>query len=169
MYYVIVETPKDGLEESEVARFDSFDEALNEFSNYTKRADEEAQKESEYRNDPYWHTYSLDEIEVDEDGEAEYTDRIYNFRSKTYRRGVETVTTKQEFLEKFNYDVIIKTSKKKLKEAGWEPYDDEYEKCIGEWVTLIPDGHKDTYRVRIFGDPDDWWSEIYDELRFLES
>ena len=89
MYYVIVEAPKGGLEESEVARFDSFDEALNEFQNYTKRADEEAQKESEHRNDPYWHTYSLDEIEVDEDGEAEYIKIIDNFRSMTYQRGVE--------------------------------------------------------------------------------
>lgn len=91
MYYVIVETNKDDEVELERARFDSFDEALNEFSNYTKRADEEARKESEKRDDPYWHTYSLDEVEIgeDEDGEAEFVDRIGNFRSKTYQRGVE--------------------------------------------------------------------------------
>lgn len=90
-YYVIVETHKDDEVEFERARFNSFEEALNEFQNYTKRADKEAQEASEGCMTPYWHTYSLDEVEIgeDEDGEAEFVDRIGNFKSKTYSRGVE--------------------------------------------------------------------------------
>lgn len=171
-YYVIIETNKDDEVELERARFDSVDEALNAFQNYTKRADKEARKESEHRNDPYWHTYSLDNVEVDEDGEAEYTDRIKSFKSKTYQRGVKIITTKQELLSKFHYNLKVRTTKKKLEEAHWEPYEDEYEKCIGTWVTLIPvPNDEGNYNVRIFGKPDDdcWYDTIYKELRFLES
>lgn len=86
--YSIVESHKDGLDEFERARFDSLEEAKEEFASCVKYADKEAQEESEQCVAPYWHTYSLDALEVNEDGDEEYIERLDSFTSKTYRRGV---------------------------------------------------------------------------------
>ena len=86
--YVIVESHKDGLDEFERARFDSLEEAKEGFANCVKYADKEAQEESEQCIAPYWHTYSLDALEVNEDGEEEFIERLDSFTSKTYKKGV---------------------------------------------------------------------------------
>lgn len=86
--YVIVESHKDGLAEFDRARFDSLEEAKEEFANCVKYADKEAQEESEQCIAPYWHTYSLDVLEVNEDGDEEFIERLDSFTSKTYKRGV---------------------------------------------------------------------------------
>ena len=67
----------------------SLEEAKEEFANCVKYADKEAQEESEQCIAPYWHTYSLDALEVNEDGEEEYIERLDSFTSKTYKRGIE--------------------------------------------------------------------------------
>ena len=88
-FYAIVESHKDGLDEFERARFDSLEEAKEEFANCVKYADKEAQEESEGCLTPYWHTYSLDALEVNEDGEEEFIERLDSFTSKTYSRGID--------------------------------------------------------------------------------
>lgn len=88
--YTIMESHKDGLDEFEVARFDSLEEAERYFANEVKYADREAQEESQQRIDPYWHTYTLNVIEVDDEGEEEFVECKLSATSKIYLRGHET-------------------------------------------------------------------------------
>lgn len=88
--YIIIESHKDSPDEFDRARFDSLEEAKEEFANCVKYADKEAQEESEQCIAPYWHTYSLNEVEVDEDGNEEFVECKLAVTSKIYLRGHET-------------------------------------------------------------------------------
>ena len=88
--YVIMESHKDSTDEFERARFTSRSQADEEFANFVEGADQEAYEESLQRIDPYWHTYTLQELEVDEDGNEEFVECKRAVTSKTYLRGHET-------------------------------------------------------------------------------
>ena len=88
--YTIMESHKDGLDEFVVARFESRSQAEEEFANCVKYADKEAQEESQQRIDPYWHTYLLYKLEVNEDNDEEFEECITAVTSKIYLRGHET-------------------------------------------------------------------------------
>lgn len=88
--YIITESHKDSPDEFERARFTSRSQADEEFANCVEGADHEAYEESLQRIDPYWHTYSLNEVEVDEDGNEEFVDCKLAVTSKIYLRGHET-------------------------------------------------------------------------------
>ena len=88
--YVIKESHKDSPDEFERARYNSRSVADKQFASCIECADQEAYEESLQRIDPYWHTYSLNEVEVDEDGNEEFVDCKLTVTSKIYLRGHET-------------------------------------------------------------------------------
>lgn len=88
--YIIMESHKDSPDEFERERFDSLDKADEAFASCVEGVDHEAYEESLQRIDPYWHSYTLQEVEVDEDGNEEFVDCKLAVTSKIYLRGHET-------------------------------------------------------------------------------
>jgi hypothetical protein len=77
---------------------------------------------------------------------------------------------KHDFFAKFNWNRKIRTTPEKLRKAGWELVEEEWEKCLDTWVILTPvPNNEEEFNFRILGEPAYGYDLIYKELRNLES